>query len=108
MEEQAIKDEQIWKKSQRDDSDGTERLDSLNDSFEVKNEPTLFKQELQDADDEEMCMEDLVGRDVTLPSNKDSKLWRLKVKTGYERQIVMRLTNKLIHSLNNGQPLMVL
>jgi transcription elongation factor SPT5 len=53
-------------------------------------------------------VEFMVGRDVTLPSNKDSKLWRLKVKPGMERQLVMRLTNKLIHNLNNGTPLMVL
>lgn len=70
------------------------------DSFIVKNE---FDHEMEDFD-----MEQLVGRDVTLPSNRDSKLWRLKVKPGFERQIVLRLTNKLIHHLNIGQPLMVL
>ena len=52
-------------------------------------------------------MEDL-QRDVNLPSNMDSKLWRLKVKPGMERQLVMRLTNKLINNFNNGQPLMVM
>jgi hypothetical protein len=30
-------------------------------------------------------IEMMVGRDVTLPSNKDTKLWRLKVKPGIER-----------------------
>ena len=45
---------------------------------------------------------------MTLPSNKDTKLWRLKVKPGMERQLVMRLTNKLIHYLNSGTPMMVL
>jgi transcription elongation factor SPT5 len=53
-------------------------------------------------------IEQMVGRDVTLPSNKDTKLWRLKVKPGMERQLVMRLTNKLIHYLNSGTPMMVL
>jgi len=43
-----------------------------------------------------------IERDVTLPSNMDSKLWRLKVKLGMERQLVMRLTNKLISRLNDG------
>jgi len=49
-----------------------------------------------------------VARNVNLPSNVDSKLWRLKVKPGVERQLVMRLTNKLFAQLNNGNPLMVL
>ena len=49
-----------------------------------------------------------IARDVNLPSSLDSKLWRLKVKTGMERQLVMRLTNKLFAYLNNGKPLMVL
>jgi hypothetical protein len=53
-------------------------------------------------------LDQMVVRDVTLPSNKDSKLWRLKVKPGVERQLVMRLTNKLIQNLNNGTPLLVL
>jgi transcription elongation factor SPT5 len=50
----------------------------------------------------------MIVRDVTLPSNKDSKLWRLKVKPGMEQQLVLRLTNKLIQNLNNGTPLLVL
>lgn len=49
-----------------------------------------------------------VARNVNLPSNLDSKLWRLKVTPGLERQLVMRLTNKLISCLNEGHPLMVL
>ena len=49
-----------------------------------------------------------LARDVNLPSNMDSKLWRIKVKPGMERQLVMRLTNKLISHLNTGNPLMVL
>lgn len=53
-------------------------------------------------------LDQLVARDVNLPSNKDSKLWRLKVKPGEERQLVLRLTNKLIYNINNGTPLLVL
>lgn len=49
-----------------------------------------------------------IERDVNLPSSLDSKLWRLKVKPGLERNIVMRLTNKLFAYLNSGNPLMVL
>ena len=49
-----------------------------------------------------------LARDVNLPSNQDSKLWRLKVKAGLERQLVMRLTNKLINYFNSGNPLMVM
>lgn len=52
--------------------------------------------------------EAFVARNVTLPSNLDSKLWRLKVKLGFEKQVVMRLTNKLIACLNAGHPLLVL
>jgi len=48
----------------------TDHLDSDRDSFVSG----AVKQEM--GSDEEM-MEELVGRDVTLPSNKDSKLWRL-------------------------------
>ena len=62
-------------------------------------------------DDEDAMMDlDTEGliRDVNLPSNMDSKLWRLKVKPGMERQLVMRLTNKLINHFNNGHPLMVM
>jgi transcription elongation factor SPT5 len=62
---------------------------------------------LEQSIDQEM-LDQMVVRDVTLPSNKDSKLWRLKVKPGVERQLVMRLTNKLIQNLNNGTPLLVL
>ena len=49
-----------------------------------------------------------IARDVNLPSSLDSKLWRLKVKTGLERQLVMKLTNKLFVRLNMGNPMMVL
>ena len=62
------------------------------------------------ADDDELMSDEEaeVARDVNLPSSLDSKLWRLKVKPGLERQLVMRLTNKLFACLNSGNPLMVL
>lgn len=83
------------------EEEGTDHIDSDCDSF-------VSGVKLEQGLDEEELVEQMVGRDVTLPSNKDSKLWRLKVKPGMERQLVMRLTNKLIHNLNNGTPLMVL
>lgn len=103
LEQNAIKEEQERLdpiKAEGSDCD-TDHLDSDRDSFVSG----TVKQEM--ASDEEM-MEELVGRDVTLPSNKDSKLWRLKVKPGMERHLVLRLTNKLIHNMNSGSPLMVL
>lgn len=60
------------------------------------------KQDPSDLEASEAMEVDEVERDVTLPSNMDSKLWRLKVKPGIERQLVMRLTNKLISRLNEG------
>ena len=60
------------------------------------------KQDPSDPEASEAMEVDEVERDVTLPSNMDSKLWRLKVKPGMERQLVMRLTNKLISRLNEG------
>ncbi len=60
------------------------------------------KQDPSDLEASEAMEVDEVERDVTLPSNMDSKLWRLKVKPGMERQLVMRLTNKLISRLNEG------
>ena len=63
---------------------------------EVKDEKTACKDEHSDFDetsegdgsDLEMIDENLaesLARDVNLPSNQDSKLWRLKVKLGMER-----------------------
>jgi transcription elongation factor SPT5 len=56
-------------------------------------------------------MDDLshdVSRDICLPSIKDSKLWRIKVTPGRERELVVKILNKLIDYLNNGDPLNVL
>ena len=63
---------------------------------------SMMDESVMDVDTEDLA------RDVNLPSNMDSKLWRLKVKPGMERQLVMRLTNKLINHFNNGHPLMVM
>ena len=101
---------------ERKTEDVDEVIKRLEEKF--KDEQQDVKSELyseyDDADsfvvgDEEIDadMEDL-QRDVNLPSNMDSKLWRLKVKPGMERQLVMRLTNKLINHFNNGHPLMVM
>lgn len=49
-----------------------------------------------------------VSRDINLPSIKDSKLWRIKVTPGRERELVFKITRKLIEFLNNGNPLNVL
>lgn len=59
-----------------------------------------------DIDDEKA--EDDIQRDICLPSIKDSKLWRIKVTPGRERELVFKITNKLIEYLNAGDPLNVL
>jgi hypothetical protein len=76
------------------------------DDGQIKDED--LDSQLADEDDIMSDEEANVARDVNLPSSLDSKLWRLKVKNGLERQLVMKLTNKLFACLNNGNPLMVL
>jgi hypothetical protein len=49
-----------------------------------------------------------VSRDIYLPSIKDSKLWRVNVLPGKEKEMVFKITNKLIEYLNHGNPLNVL
>ena len=44
----------------------------------------------------ENFQEEDVDRDICLPSIKDSKLWRVKVTPGRERELVFKITNKLI------------
>lgn len=61
-----------------------------------------IKQDIQDEEAED------VSRDIYLPSIKESKLWRVKVTPGRERELVLKITNKLIEFLNNGNPLNVL
>lgn len=69
---------------------------------EVEVQETHVKQKL------EHLLEDDVDRDICLPSIKDSKLWRVKVTPGRERELVFKITNKLIEYLNLGNPLNVL
>ena len=61
-----------------------------------------IKQDIQDDEAED------VSKDIYLPSIKESKLWRIKVTPGRERELVLKITNKLIEFLNNGNPLNVL
>lgn len=72
----------------------------------IKNEDDFIVDDMRESNIDEN--EAYVARNVNLPSNMDSKLWRLKVTLGMERQLVLRLTNKLIACLNSGNPLMVL
>ena len=37
-----------------------------------------------------------VSREIFLPSIKDSKIWKIKVIPGREREFVFKITNKLI------------
>ena len=68
-----------------------------------KQEVNVKAQEIAKEDqDEDM------SRDIYLPSIKDSKLWRIKVTPGRERELVFKITNKLIDFLNSGNPLNVL
>lgn len=59
----------------------------VEEDFEVKDE-VLDEDDIGMYGDDDAFMDvDTEGliRDVNLPSNMDSKLWRLKVKTGMER-----------------------
>ena len=58
--------------------------------------------EIEIEEEEDNCNE------IFLPSIKDSKLWKIKCTPGREREMVFKITNKLIQSLNNGDPLSVL
>ena len=45
---------------------------------------------------------------LQLPSINDSKIWRVKCTPGLEKQLVLKITNKLIEYLNKGDPMNVL
>lgn len=62
----------------------------------------------EDVDMEDDQMQDEISKEITLPSIKDSKLWRVQVTPGRERELVFKITNKLIEYLNQGNPLNVL
>ena len=66
----------------------------------VKDIKDIVKSKQEDVED--------VAKDICLPSIKDSKLWRIKVTPGKERELVFKITNKLIDYLNMGNPLNVL
>ena len=60
-----------------------------------------YKEAIKDANDamEDKLMleeDEEVERDINLPSIKDSKLWSVKVIPGKERELVFKITNKLI------------
>ena len=75
------------------------------DAIEANN--TLAKKEEKEEEDE-LRATAISGRDIDLPSIKDSKLWQIKVTPGRERELVFKITNKLIEYLNSGNPLNVL
>jgi hypothetical protein len=85
-------------------------LDDMQAKFE--NQELLLKDEKIEGDlDADLDVERLdedVSRDICLPSIKDSKLWRVNVIPGREKDLVFKITNKLIEYLNNGNPLNVL
>jgi hypothetical protein len=49
-----------------------------------------------------------VAKNGLLPSILDSKLWKVKVKIGMERQLVMQILRKSIDYLNKEKPFMIL
>jgi transcription elongation factor SPT5 len=75
-------------------------------SVKQGDDPSKYEDIVQDIvqDDEA----DDLSRDICLPSIKDSKLWRIKVTPGRERELIFKITNKLVEYLNNGDPLNVL
>ena len=72
----------------------------------VKSKDDMEIDQKYDMNDEKA--EEDIQRDICLPSIKDSKLWRIKVTPGRERELVFKITNKLIEYLNAGDPLNVL
>ena len=90
----------------KDMMDKYKDADEEDEVCEVRQEVKQVKTKAQ-----EIAMDDQthdVQRDICLPSIKDSKLWRIKVTPGRERELVIKITNKLIDYLNNGDPLNVL
>ena len=49
-----------------------------------------------------------IAKHGLLPSILDSKIWKVKVKAGMERQLVLQLMRKAIDHLNKENPFMVL
>lgn len=84
--------------------DYEEALQKGEASDEEKLDGKMSSQQIED----DMRLDDDVARDINLPSIKDSKLWSIKVTPGRERELVFKITNKLIEFLNSGNPLNVL
>lgn len=49
-----------------------------------------------------------VAKHGLLPSIMDSKLWKIKCKQGFERQLVMQIMRKAIDYLNKEKPFMIM
>lgn len=73
---------------------------------EQKHDPSKIEEIVEEIAGEDE--EEDISRNICLPSIKDSKLWRIKVTPLKERELVFKITNKLIEFLNNGDPLNVL
>lgn len=90
---------------------GTKMLDEMMDRYQGldEDEDDGLKDSEQDAPLKVDRIEsDDVDRNVSLPSIQDSKLWRVAVTPGRERELVLKITNKLIDHINHGNPLNVL
>lgn len=99
----------------------TSRLDKkmiqqMLDKYEEEENEEMMKDQKHEQSKLEDVVQEIAGEDeeedisrnICLPSIKDSKLWRIKVIPGKERELVFKITNKLIEFLNNGDPLNVL
>jgi transcription elongation factor SPT5 len=49
-----------------------------------------------------------VAKHGLLPSIMDSKIWKVKVKLGQERQLVFQIMRKAMDYFNNEKPFMIL
>jgi len=91
----------------------TERLDdkmlnTMMKRYEKEDENEVMIKDTKQEDYDLMVENEDVSRDIYLPSIKDSKLWRVNITPGRERELVLKITNKLIEFLNHGNPLNVL
>jgi transcription elongation factor SPT5 len=49
-----------------------------------------------------------VAKHGLLPSIMDSKIWKIKCKLGFERQLVMQIMRKAIDYLNKEKPFLIM
>ena len=106
------KKEDLSRKADRLD---TKFIDDMMDKYvevdeEVDAAAAAYSQAIKENNEEkpDFELEGQVNREINLPSIKDSKLWSIKVTPGRERELVFKITNKLIDYLNSGNPLNVL